>query len=246
MDLKLLQKQDWMALSRASEEKIDLNDPANIEDPETTFRLVDSGVVKHDGKIADEGKEIVKKLLAKVEKMKTGIPLEKRKQGGIFGINPMECFTMDTEPWLLGKVQNKDCTTNGVMFFFGKLPANAQVDTQKGDGRQFSKMLTTALEIKVEEFEPFMFQFIEVGFLHVVWLRSKKDKKKQIAIQAHYYDYLIDRFPKSKIFANKVPDPIQFRVVNQGVKQDVIAIVAPVGFVKPPTNPQKANGKKKM
>lgn len=221
----MLEKVDLVALYRRDRknERVDFNDPLAVEDPLSSGRLLEHGLIANGtGALTEKGKEQAAALDAAVEKLSKGVPIEKRKLGSyraIFEDPPRS-------QWKEGKIGNKTLVTNKDMFFFGS-PENGMKPTLAVSSYDARGPRREALAGKFVPATPLAFQVVEFGTVEVVWIVSE-DGNKLVPIQAKYFDFVQYRFPKGIFFVAGRAAPVQVRVQKQGLKGDVIAAIQPV------------------
>jgi hypothetical protein len=221
-----LRQADLVLVSNADPEelKVDFGKIVPLRDPLSPDRLVEAGLVDKTGKFTDSGKGFYEKLMAKVAVLKGGVPLERRKLGEPKKLLEYECR------WNTGTLKKQPYFTNGEVFVIGKPEAAMQTRKGSSELRQaVPNTLRTSLAGDFEEVFPVAWQTLVFGDLEVIWLVNEK-QENPVAMQVMYFDYLKKRFPKGKYFVAVEPTastPIQIRVRNKGIKDNVCALVMP-------------------
>lgn len=204
---------DMVALSRA--------DDGLTHDAESLGRLVEADLATEDGRLTDQGEALFQKLKTKEKMLRAGIPVERRTKGD------KKAILVGDYRWTTGRVSNQPIVTNGEVIFVGKpIKAMETIKASAEVRKRFPKTIAACLKGVFEEFRPHTYQLKRLGELEMIWL-ANKDQDVKIPIQVKYYDFLVDKFPKGKWFAQDVVSPVQIRVTNRGLKDNVVALLMP-------------------
>ena len=221
-----LRQADLVLVSEADpkEMMVDFGSVKPLADPLSPDRLVDTGIVDHAGKFTEKGKAFYDKLSARIDELKKGVPLERRRLAEPKKLMEYEC------PWNTGTIKKQTYFTNGELFVLGKPETVMKSKKGSSELRQaVPNTLRSSLAGDFEEVFPAAWQTLVFGDLEVIWL-CNKEQKNPVAMQTMYFDYLNKRFPKGKYFNAVEPTastPIQIRVRNKGIKNNVCALIMP-------------------
>jgi hypothetical protein len=181
--------------------------------------LLNAGLITEKNQITDAGKSLRQKLKEKEEELKTGVDVSRRTR-----IDPKAA--LQNGPWFIGKVSKREVVTNGEVLYVGKPLKSMKVDDLEGDRKQkVHSAFHSMLKGSFIELTPTMYQVTELGGLEIVWLENKK-AKVSIALQAKYFDFLTDKFPKGSFFGISPNSVVLLKVKNKGIK-GVSGIVMP-------------------
>lgn len=229
-----LQRIDVVALSKADPEtlKLDFNNRAIMTDPETRNRLIAAGLIVKGGKLTKKGIAQFEKVKEKLELLREGLPFDQRMESAV----DSTAMYLNEEPvWFYGEVSAKPWVGNTEILFVGRKPDRAMnaVEGTTSQRKAIPITLRTILKGKKDttiELKPYAFQRDEFDGIEIIWLRDKK-KTLSVPIQAKYFDYIFDRFPKVTFHIDKNSEgdsAIQFRVKNQGIKFNCVGVMMPL------------------
>jgi len=221
-----LKYEDLVCLSRADMEakKIDYGNRLIAIDTESILRLEDEGYCDRKGNLTEKGIETVEKLEMKVKTLRRGVPLETRKR-----VDPHQVGESEG-PWLTGEYRKRPYLCDGYFFMYVKPYASMNAKRGSGDFRKHvPTMLSKVLAMKdIQELVPTYWQLQTLGGLEVIWL-CNDDRSILVPIQAMYYDFTTKKYPSASYYGiEKEGTPIQIKVKNRGVPNDVIGIVMPL------------------
>lgn len=205
---------DMIALSRA-------DDGTVVDHPGSLERLVEADLMDGDGRLTDQGEALYQKLKEKEKTLRAGIPAERRTKG-----DKKAVLTGDYR-WTTGRVSNQPIVTNGEVIFVGKPIKAMEIYKAPADvKKRFPQTIAACLKGVFEEIWPHTYQLKRLGEFEMIWLVSK-DQSVKIPIQVKYFDFLADKFPKGKWFGQDAVSPVQIRVKNRGLKDNVVALLMP-------------------
>jgi len=227
-----LQKQDLIALSKADPKTmaLDFNNRAIMTDPESRNRLVAEELIIKGGKLTAKGQKQFEKLYEKLQALRDGISLRLRKAA-----DPKAIFDGEDGEWFMGEASKKPWVANTEVLFIGRKP-DPQFNASKGTPKQRKAVPSTLRSIlkgksdATIELKPYAFQRDEFDGIELIWFRDD-DETLFVPLQAKYFDYITDRFPKATYHVDENSDgqtAVQIRVKNQGIKFNCVGLVMPV------------------
>jgi hypothetical protein len=221
-----LKYEDLICLSRADLEakKIDYGNRLVTVDAESILRLEEAGYCDAKGNLTEVGVKAVEKLDERIKVLRRGVPLEVRKRTDHHKVAETE------GRWLTGEYRKKEYVCDGFFFMYAK--AYASMNAERGSGafrKHIPTMLSKVLAMKdLVELEAKYWQLQTFGGLEVIWL-ANEDRSLLVPIQSMYYDFTIKKYPSATFKGiDKEGTPIQIRVKQRGVPQDVVGVVMPL------------------
>jgi hypothetical protein len=221
-----LKYEDLVCLSRADLEakKIDYGNRLITVDAESILRLEEAGYCDKKGNLTEAGIDAAEKLEEKTKVLRRGVPLSVRKR-----FDPHK--VADTEGrWLTGEYRKKEYLCDGFFFLYAKPYAAMNAERGSGEFRKhIPTMLSKVLAMKnLIPLEPTYWQLQTLGGLEVIWL-ANDDRSVLVPIQSMYFDFTLKRYPSASFTGiAKKGTPIQIKVKQRGVPQDVVGVVMPL------------------
>ena len=214
---------DIVALSRAEGRQLKL-DPSYgvlVEDPGTLPRLIDAGLITKNGSLTDKGATMHEQIQGRERLLQKGIPAKRRNR-----LEPKAILSGDYR-WATGQVSNQPIVTNGELICVGKPVAAMKAEQAPPDVRKkFPKTIASCLKGDFEQLWPHVYQVKKLGELEMIWM-ANADQKIRIPVQVKYFDFLADKFPKGLWFGIDDMNPVQLRVKNRGLKDNVVGLLMP-------------------
>lgn len=215
-DLVVLSKRDIVT------ERLDINDASLFHDPESRVRLVQDGLIEKNGTLTPEGKALTEKLDEMEISLRKGMPFEKRTRRD----EPLEYSSI--RPWYMGKAFETDVFSNGEIMVVGK--PHKLMNAIRGPSaiRATFHLILNKLASKknMKQMFPHTFQAERLGGLELIWL-ADDPQKMFIPLQARYFDYIMDRFPRATFWGTSPSEAVTVKVRNKGVKNWVVGAVMP-------------------
>ena len=223
MEVKDLEFEDWVALSRYDKEtkELDFQNALILNTPVTRDHLVGAGLAEKNGSLTQLGLKCAKQICAKEESLQKGVPFAVRKKQDPEAI----VSKLPRTTWFESTVLKKQVISNGEILFFGK-PAKG-MEAVKAEAAPIKKNLKTCSGGGYVEVTPHTYQIVALGQVEFIWLASKGEDL-MLPIQTKYFDFVRKRYTSGTFFARSDKEAVQVRVVNQGLKEDVIALIMPV------------------
>jgi len=243
-----LRRADLLMLSKANEEKgtVDFFDRNVVVDPESVHRIQRAGLADAKGVMTENGLKLAKAVMAKLHVLRAGVPFSERK-------SLMDSRASYYGPWFTGTLSKKAYLTNGYLFMLSR-PMKQIDSAEQGSPELRQKvpgMVASSIsEKKVVELLPHTWVVFELGVFEVVWL-ADKDEKVFVPLNVAFMDLVKAKYQSARMYVkagSKGWDPIQFRVRNRGLKNNVVAIVMPVALDIEEDGPKKRgkDGSKKV
>jgi hypothetical protein len=198
--------------------------------------LLEKGLINEDGYFTDLGIKAHKKIMDFFARMEKGIPLEERVRNDVKKAVQAKSGIMG---WVFGEYLKQTYCTNSDIILVGKpvkpmRAAQGLSSTRSAAAAVIKSSLAAGKPLDFVELHPFAFQFCPESHTQFLWMESHprgSAELLQYAIQAMYYDYIMDRFPKASFYINYKKEekfkPIQVRVTNRGWR-NVVALIMPL------------------
>jgi hypothetical protein len=199
--------------------------------------LQERGLIDENGYLTKKGSKAWASIGDVFERMIKGIPIEERIRSDSKSAVQANSGTMG---WVFGEYLKQTYCTNSDIILVGKplktmRAAQGLSDTRKAAANILTSNLAVGKTLDFVEMHPYAFQYCKETGTQFIWMetRSKKQGVPVIrqAIQAKYYDYIKERFPKSSFWINYKKEeqypPIQVRVTNRGWR-NVVALIMPL------------------
>lgn len=238
---------DLVALNNSDlqQNRLHFDEPGVVPDSGSIGRLLRAEMMKTDGTLTKAGLALLQKVKKTEKRLQKGIPFEKRMVA-----DPMKIFGNLDYKWKTGMVSRKNVFTNGEVIIIGTIERKFKAEKGAIELRKkLPLIIARSLKASFEEVWPHTFQIEKLGGVELVWLANAGQERYE-AIQAQYYDYLRDKFPTGKWFAESPRMPLQVRVKNRGLRDGVVALVMPLLMEGWPWMPVKreewGSGKKKV
>lgn len=227
-----LQRTDVVALSKANPEtmSLDFNSRAIMTDPDTRNRLIAAKLIVKGGKLTKKGIVQFEKVMERLGVLREGVSINERK------VTASNAIFLDEKPaWFYGEASQKPWVANTEVLFLGRKPDKA-MNAEKGTSSQRKSVPVTLRGVlkgkkdKTLEVKPYAFQMDEFDGIELIWLKDADDILF-IPLQAKYFDYIQDRFPKVTYHIdedNNGNSAVQLRVKNQGIKFNCVGLIMPV------------------
>jgi hypothetical protein len=221
-----LTHEDLITMSKVDLEtkKIDYGNRLISVDSESILRLTEGEYCDKKGNLTEKGLALCEQIQEKEKVLRRGVPLEDRKRA-----DPLKVAYSEGK-WLTGTYRDKKYLCDGYYFLYGSAYASMKAKLGSGQFRKYiPTMLSKVLSMKdAVEVIPKIWQLQTIGGLEIIWLFSE-DGKMRVPIHAMYYDFTIKKYPSAKFCALSKPGtPIQVRVKQRGVPQDVVGIIMPM------------------
>jgi hypothetical protein len=244
------------------EDLVILHDKVNLDAPkpgldkqalklsdETFQRLISANMINAGGLLTEHGRKTVVQLRATVGKLRQGVPFVMRvKTNAAAAERP----TSSSIGWFTAEIKKKQYITNGALFLLGKpskemeaAPANAE--QRQGIANAINSG-TAGKKTDYAQLSPKVYQVAGIGGMELAWLFSEDDSIA-MAIQAMFFDLIKERYPTAtfwahskKAAAKETLVPIQARVTNRGLKNNVVALVMPVEVEWPAPKTEEPSG----
>jgi len=225
-----LTHEDLITLSKVdiATKKIDYGNRLISVDSESILRLEEGEYCDKKGNLTEKGLALCVQIQEKEKVLRRGVSLETRKR-----TDPLK-VAYSEGTWLTGTYRDKKYICDGYYFLYGT--SYAAMKARKGSG-EFRKyvptMLSKVLSMKeAKEVTPKIWQLQTIGGLEIIWLFSG-DGKMRVPIHAMYYDFTIKKYPTAKFCAISKPGtPIQVKVKQRGLAQDVVGVIMPLDVDK--------------
>ena len=234
----MLEMSDLMVLNSSDGEA--LNWKVQRVSQDSQLRLLEAGIADETGALTEYGKEFTLKVKAKVSVLRKGIPFAKRvKNDSTAAMQPNSSYI----GWFQAKFKEKTYVTNGSLFLLGQ--PSKEMQAKEADAEQ-RKGIATAIHTgtagKKDDYmqlTPYAYQVETFGGMEFIWLASENTDPEQgvfVPIQAMFFDLIKERYPTASfwVHAKKAKEhdllnnPIQARVTNRGLKNNVVALVMAV------------------
>jgi hypothetical protein len=234
-----LTKEDMKALLLIASPAGQKNTPVLVQSQ--WERLEDDGLVKvGDRTLTEGGRKKAESISQLLRDLYQGVPFHRRKKADPARLSWTYTTQRDLlNKWVTSSVANKTFTTNRETMIFGPPDNWMKAEKEKGLGPKVIDLLRDMGGRTYHQVTPAWFQ--TDGTLEpdvsVIWLRppdtSDAVQPEHTGVQAHYFDYLMERFPTATLFAAEGSfSPIQFRVINKGIsKLNIVAILMPMKMV---------------
>jgi hypothetical protein len=224
---------DLLALYSASREggQMDFNAPEICFRVGMRERLEEAELIGNGNKLTQKALTLVESVKPKLEELKAGVPVQRRARD-----DSKDAESSDAREWVSGSYRHKPWMCNGEVLILGK--ASKEMKATEGSSNVRSSVAATFHQFcagRSTEFvavEPFAYQVDPVSWFQMLWLRSEDGQT--VAVQTKYFDLIKQRYPSASFFLRtkmpadgKVP-PLQARVVNRGLKNNVVALLMPV------------------
>lgn len=234
----MLKREDLVALSKADCEAgtLAVESREVLRDPDSLTRLRKAKLLELKGnKLTTAGIAMAKKVKAKEELIRKGLPIGDRKTE-----DPVAIFSVPDHKWFHGQVAKKDYVTDGSLVVIGSV--DKKFDAQKGSPELRQEIPVVIKQTAINKgFIPANathYAMTALDGIEVIWLTGE-DEATIVPIFAPYYDFLTTKFPSGKWFVTELEDdgPVQLRVTNKGLKNNVVAVIMPfdlAGVIEPP------------
>lgn len=196
--------------------------------------LTENGLSTEFGDLTPKGVKAAKVVKKKFGAFKKGIPVEERVRSEA---QTIERHDIGHISWTFGEYCRKMYVTNGDFLFLGKPFKSMKASEGLAKTRQvIASMLLSQCSGRSSEFlelTPALYQVDKTDTVQMVWLVSK-NPELAIAVQAMYFDFVREKFPKAVFWikhrrwlaGEKVP--VLARVTNKGLKNNVTALIMPL------------------
>ena len=243
-----LQRQDLVALSNADPKtkKIDYANKLLVLDTESVIRLKDAEYCDEKGSLTDKGVKAYEQLQKKIAVLKAGVPFTDRKNAD------HQRIADSANPWKVGVIKKKDYMTDGFFFMYGKPFRRMMAEKGGSDLRKKMPIIVNkvASMTGLIELLPHTWMVHTFGGAELIWMATK-DEKLIVPVQTMYFDFLKYKYPSATFYTTKDgagKTPIQCRVANRGVTNDVVGIIMPLeiddGVPRPKLYWRGADGEK--
>ena len=234
----MLQQIDLVVLNDSNGERLDWRAQRVVK--ERQVRLIEAGVAEADGTLTEYGKDLVHKVKSKVAALQKGIPFAKRvKNDSAAAMQPNSSFI----GWFQAKFKDKTYITNGSLFLLGQPSKEMQAtEADPAQRKGIATAIHTGTAGKKDDYTalfPWAYQMESLGGMELIWLSSENVDPEQgvfVPVQAMFFDLIKERYPTASFWVHtkKAKDgdllnnPIQARVTNRGIKNNVVALVMSV------------------
>ena len=233
-----LNKQELIMLAQSDGERID---PSKATNADVLIRLQEANICDVGGRLTDFGQAAYAKVKARENELQVGIPVGERVL-----FDPDSCLAGPAS-WFTTKVNRKAVVTNKHLVYFGKPHSKMWLaEPEKGVKQKIHSTVMQMLKgtDAFVEVIPTLYQIECLGGWEVVWLENKEHGLK-VALQATYYDFLMERRPEAKFYAEASDNVVVLREESErkGVK-GTVAFVMPFiqsTFIVPATEVDHAN-----
>lgn len=194
------------------------------EADERIKRLLKAGLIDESIDLTAEGVEAIERIQTLTEKLSRGIPMAERKQ-----VDPEKVYTdRAVALWRTGTVGKKPVVTDGTMIYVGKPVAGMKAEKGSTDARKMLPRIVAQQKGDYVEVTPTYYQTNgKVLGIELVWLENK-EAGVRAAIQAMYYDFVLNKFPSAKWLATNEKVAVKASVKGKGITKDnVVALVMP-------------------
>jgi len=215
-----MQYVDLVALSKAKNGKLDINDRDVFLDPYSRVRLEEAKMIDSKGVLTPTGLKTFDQLKARVAALMGGIHFEDRV------VREGDPVIHTTSPWLIGQACKQSVVSNGELLVMGKpfkwMGATQAVAEKK---QVFQRVVDSgATKVSMKLF-PHTYQMLDLGGMEIIWF-ANKEQDTFVAAQAGYYDVVMARYGSASCYLSKDHAMIQARVRNRGLKNNVVALLA--------------------
>lgn len=223
-----LQRQDLVALSNADPKtkKIDYANKLLVLDTESVVRLKEEGYCDKKGNLTDKGVKAYDALQKKIEILKAGVPFTDRKNAD------HQRIADSANPWKVGTIKKKEYMTDGFFFCYGKPFRRMMAEKGSSDLRKKMPIIVNKVAgmKNLTEIVPHTWMVHTFGGAELIWLVDKSEKLL-VPVQTMYFDFLKFKYPSATFYTTKDGEgktPIQCRVANRGITNDVVGIIMPL------------------
>lgn len=231
-------KKELVFLAQSDGEQIDL---AKVINTDVITSLQNASILEATGALTDFGRAAYAKVKIREKELQKGIPVEKRTL-----FDPDSCLAGPAS-WFTTKVNRKAVVTNLHLVYFGKShPKMWLVDPEVGVKQKIHRTVMQMLKgtDTFVEVTPTLYQIEYLGGRELIWLENKEHGLK-VALQATYYDFLMERRPEAKFYAEASDQVVVLREESErkGVN-GAVAFVMPFiqsTFIVPATKAHHAN-----
>jgi len=228
-----LEKKDYIVLSRAvlkdgKAGNLNMDSPSIIEEGYDIQRLIDAGMIDDVGDLTKEGFKTVTLINEKVHGLKGGRKFSERRS------KDPHAVSSSGKKWFKGVYREKQYVTDIDFMLFDSRPWG-RMKPKEADGKlrkALSNALTRIYATKnLVPVKPTIWRMNQFGGTEFITLRGEKT---EVVVDAMYLDYLMHRFPTTKLYAEKgkKDGPIQCKCKQRGVRKDVIGILMPIINIK--------------
>ncbi len=228
----MLQMSDLVVLNSMRED-LPLDWKAQRVPKEGQERILAAGITDEKGALTEYGKDFVMKLKSKILLLKGGIPFKHRvKNEAMAAMLPSSSWI----GWFQAKFKDKTYITNGALFLLGQPSKEMEAVEASAEQRKgIATAIHTGTAGKKDEYTklvPTVYQVEEFGGIELVWLVSQ-DGSMGVAIQAMFFDLIKERYPTASFWVHTkkaqekdlLHSPVQARVTNRGLKNNVVGLV---------------------